>query len=161
MNLDQSKLRFLWVAAIALCCFAGTLFITHPEVSATSSTSVSGLATLRAMAQQSVPYQTAVANNKPTLLEFYANWCTTCQSMAPSLKQLHHRYGKAVNFVMLNVDDPQWMGEIEKYRVNGVPQLTFLKSDRQVAKTLVGRVPETILVQLFEQIQNPNANLET
>ncbi|MEO0886884.1 MAG: thioredoxin domain-containing protein, partial [Cyanobacteria bacterium J06648_10] len=39
-------------------------------------------ASLSDMAEQAVPLETAMANGKPTMIEFYANWCTSCQAMA-------------------------------------------------------------------------------
>lgn len=106
------------------------------------------------MAQQSVPYESALSNGKPTLVEFYADWCTSCQSLAPSISKFHEQYSSQVNFVMLNIDDPQWRQQIQEYQVMGVPQFFFIKSDRKVAKTRVGRVPESILAQLLEQLVN-------
>ncbi|MEO0853481.1 MAG: thiol:disulfide interchange protein, partial [Cyanobacteria bacterium J06648_11] len=36
---------------------------------------------LEALAQSSVPWELAQTNGKPTLLEFYADWCSTCKLM--------------------------------------------------------------------------------
>ncbi|MCS6812160.1 MAG: thioredoxin domain-containing protein, partial [Cyanobacteria bacterium] len=44
----------------------------------TQTTTVS----LDALAARSIPLEIALKNGKPTLIEFYANWCTTCQAMA-------------------------------------------------------------------------------
>ena len=106
------------------------------------------------MAQQSTPISVALANGKPSLVEFYADWCSTCQSLAPSLEKLHQQYGEEINFVMLNVDEPQWKEMIEEYQVTGVPQLTFLSRDRQLVQTLIGKVPETVIAQIFDQLSS-------
>ena len=155
MNLNQINWRWILATAIVLCSLVVFFFTNNAEVSSTRGSMVGGLATLRTMSQETVPYETAISNQKPTLLEFYANWCTTCQAMAPSLERLHQRYGKTVNFVMLNVDEPQWSQQIAQYGVTGVPQFTFLGRDRKPVKTLVGNIPETIFSTIFEQLQAP------
>lgn len=45
----------------------------------------SGAPSLSSLEKASVPLDTALANGKPTLLEFYANWCETCRESAPEV----------------------------------------------------------------------------
>ena len=70
---------------------------------------------LTALDEKSTPLEVALSNNKPTLMEFYANWCTVCQAMAPDIAQLEQQYADKVNFVMLNVDNTKWLPEMLKY----------------------------------------------
>jgi thiol-disulfide isomerase/thioredoxin len=154
MNSTQPKLRFYLLAGLFILVCGISFFLTRLDRAAATPLSPDGLISLREMAQQSVPYESALSNGKPTLVEFYADWCTSCQSLAPSISKFHEQYSSQVNFVMLNIDDPQWRQQIQEYQVMGVPQFFFIKSDRKVAKTLVGRVPESILAQLLEQLVN-------
>ncbi|NEP50084.1 MAG: thiol:disulfide interchange protein, partial [Moorea sp. SIO3C2] len=111
MNSEKGKLRAklsIVVGIITVVFAAGTFFLTRSDLSSLSTSTVAGLALIKTMVKQSVPYDVALSNNKPTLIEFYADWCTTCQSMAPILNKLHQQYGETVNWVMLNIDDPQW-----------------------------------------------------
>ncbi|MGF1493004.1 MAG: thioredoxin domain-containing protein [Microcoleaceae cyanobacterium] len=112
--------------------------------------SITQLATLKQLAQSATPYETALSNGKSTLIEFYANWCTTCQAMAPTLDQLHEEYNDRINFVMLNVDQPQWAGQVKQYQVTGVPHWVVLNSYQDVVFTEVGKVPKQILEQAFD-----------
>jgi thiol-disulfide isomerase/thioredoxin len=155
MDNTQPKRRFyLWAGLFIILFCSISFFLTRLDRAAASPSSPGGLVALGEMAQQSVPYESALNNGKPTLLEFYANWCTTCQLLAPSISKFHDRYGEQVNFVMLDVDEPRWSQQMQQYRVVGVPQFFFMNSDRKVIKTLVGGVPETVLAQLFEKLVN-------
>lgn len=157
MDSTQPKRRFYLLVGLLIVLFCSiSFFLIRLDRAAASPSSPVGLIALRDMAQQSVPYESALSNEKPSLLEFYADWCTSCQSLAPSLAKFHEQYGSQVNFVMLNVDDPKWTQQMQEYQVVGVPQFFFMGSDRKVIKTLVGRVPEAILAQLFERLVNPS-----
>ncbi|WP_424103051.1 thioredoxin domain-containing protein [Moorena producens] len=155
MNSEKGKLRAklsIVVGIITVVFAAGTFFLTRSDVSSLSTSTVAGLALIKTMVKQSVPYELALSNNKPTVIEFYADWCTTCQSMAPILNKVHQQYGETVNWVMLNIDDPQWAKPIEKYRVTGVPQFTFLDSNQQETEILVGKIPETIITKVLQEL---------
>ncbi len=131
-----------------------TIFITHADVSADMGVPLSGLATMRSMAKISIPYEVAMTNNKPSLIEFYANWCTICQSLAPSLNNLHQKYGEKVNFVMLNVDEPIWREQIKNYGANSVPYLVFLTAEGEVKEVLVGKPPESAIEPILVSLNN-------
>lgn len=129
-----------------------TLVITRPAATVASFTPLSGLMTLKSMAAEAVPYGDAIASTKPTLIEFYADWCTTCQGMASTMADLHQQYGDTINFVMLDIDDPQWAGQVADYGASGVPQFTVLDAHHSEVNTWVGKVPKTILANVFDQL---------
>jgi len=60
---------------------------------------------LAQVVDQAVPYEMAVSNLRPTVIEFYADWCESCQSMAKDNYALEQQYGERINFVMLYVDN--------------------------------------------------------
>ncbi|MGD1950587.1 MAG: thioredoxin domain-containing protein [Leptolyngbyaceae cyanobacterium] len=129
-----------------------TWLITRPAAATTSFTPLSGLMTLKAMAGETMPYDVAIASPEPTFIEFYADWCTTCQGMSSIVADLHHQYGDSINFVMLDIDDPQWVSQIVDYGASGVPQFTLLDSHNSEVKTWVGKVPKSILTNVFDQL---------
>ena len=104
-------------------------------------------ASLSNMADVSVPLEKAMTNGKPTLIEFYANWCTSCQAMAGDLQQLKNEYQKDVNFVMLNVDNTKWLPEMLHYRVDGIPHFAFLDQTGSDAGTAIGEIPRAVLAE--------------
>ncbi len=102
-------------------------------------------ATLEAQAAKAVPIDVALSNGKPTFLEFYADWCTTCQAMADDLRDLKAGYGDRLNFVMLNVDNGRWLPEVLKYRVDGIPHFVFFDQTGAAIAETIGEQPKTIL----------------
>jgi thiol-disulfide isomerase/thioredoxin len=146
------NIRSLVVAILSFVFIAGIFWTTRMDGAATSTSSLTGLVAIKNMAQQSISYEIALANNKPTLLEFYADWCTTCQSMAPVLSKLHQEYGDRINFVMLNIDRPEWAQQLKQYGVTGIPQITFLDRGEEVVQTVVGRVPKTTLEEIMNKL---------
>ncbi|XHX78889.1 MAG: thioredoxin family protein [Stenomitos frigidus ULC029] len=104
-----------------------------------------GSGLLSTMAEEAVPLELALGNGKPTLMEFYANWCISCQAMAPDLEALKQEYGDRVNFVMLNVDNSKWLPEVLSYRVDGIPHFVFLGQDGNAIAQSIGEQPRSIM----------------
>lgn len=155
-NINKSPAKQSWRLWIALTvlplAMATAIMLTQPTANIVSMTPLSGLMTLKSMAAKAVPYDIALASQKPTLIEFYADWCTTCQSMSGTVDALHERYGDRLNFVMLDIDDPQWASQIETFGATGVPQFTLLDSRQHPVETWVGKVPKPVFSNVFDHL---------
>ena len=137
---------------VVTICAVVTFILPHWMSHRSPLSPVSGLRIQKILAQDSVPYQVALASGKPTLIEFYADWCSSCQSFAPTLKAVHEQVGDRVNVVMLDIDDPQWRKPIQQFHATGVPHLTLLDSDHSVAESWTGKVPQSLLLDRIESI---------
>jgi thiol-disulfide isomerase/thioredoxin len=104
-----------------------------------------GAVSLAAQAKQSVALEVALGNQKPTLMEFYADWCTTCQAMAADLAEIKQKYADRVNFVMLNVDNEKWLPEVMRYRVDGIPHFVYFNDRGESIAEAIGEQPIAIL----------------
>ncbi|PSB24491.1 thiol:disulfide interchange protein [filamentous cyanobacterium Phorm 46] len=100
---------------------------------------------LTEMAKASAPLETALVNGKPTLMEFYADWCGSCQAMAKDLSEIKQKYAEPLNFVMLNVDNDKWLPEITKYRVDGIPHFVYLNNKGSKIAETIGEMPRNIM----------------
>lgn len=107
---------------------------------------------LASLDEESTSLEVAISNGKPSFMEFYANWCTVCQAMAPDISQLKQQYGESVNFVMLNVDNTKWLPEILKYRVDGIPHFVFLNSQGEAIAQTIGQQPRTYMATNLEAL---------
>lgn len=105
----------------------------------------SGSVSLANLAAASTPLEVATTNGKPSMIEFYADWCTVCQKMAPDIAQLEKQYTDKVNFVMLNVDNNKWLPDILKYRVDGIPHFVFLNKTGESVAQAIGDQPHTVM----------------
>ncbi|MBD2440407.1 thioredoxin family protein [Nostoc sp. FACHB-110] len=104
------------------------------------------------LGKNSLPLDVALSNGKPSIVEFYADWCTVCQKMAPDIAQLEQQYADKANFVMLNVDNTKWLPEMLKYRVDGIPHFVFLSKDGKDIAQAIGDVPRTIMASNIEAL---------
>jgi len=77
------------------------------------------------LAKNSLEPDIALSNGKPTVFEFYADWCEACKEMAPDMVNAERLNSSKIDIVLLNVDNSKWFDLIDKYDVNGIPQLTF------------------------------------
>ncbi|MDX1977293.1 MAG: thioredoxin family protein [Pseudanabaenaceae cyanobacterium bins.68] len=149
-----SKFSNILVAIAAVCLGTLLFFSTRQSQSQVS---------LEALAQRSTAYEQAIANPKPTLIEFYADWCTSCQSMAADNLALQQEYGDRLNFVMLNVDNTKWLPEMERFQVDGIPHFVYLDRQNQVLGNAIGVIPKQILASNLDAMiaQSPLPHLES
>lgn len=97
-------------------------------------------APLDRLARQSLDLHTALSDGKPTLVEFYADWCEACRAMAPAMETIEHDHRGNLDIVLLNVDNPRWQPELDRYAVNGIPHLElFDASGADVGRSLGAR----------------------
>ena len=106
---------------------------------------------LKSFGESSVDPEIAFKNNKPTFLEFYAEWCEVCKEMAPKVSALKEEYEKDINFVFLNVDNQKWDKYIRKFAVNGTPQVNLFDRKGNLISTFIGKQEE---LKIRESIDN-------
>ena len=106
---------------------------------------------LKSFGELSVDPEIAFTNDKPTFLEFYAEWCEVCKEMAPQVSAFKDEYEKDINFVFLNVDNQKWGNYIQKFAVNGIPQVNLFDKKGNLISTFIGKQDE---MKIRESINN-------
>ncbi len=116
---------------------------------------------LRSFGELSVDPEIAFKNNKPTFLEFYAEWCEVCKEMAPKVSSLKEAYENDINFVFLNVDNQKWDNYIRKFEVNGIPQVNLFDENGNLISTFIGKQDEKTIRESLSYLKGePKSNEE-
>ncbi|MDP4152686.1 MAG: thioredoxin [Bacillota bacterium] len=90
-------------------------------------------------------------NNKPVVVDFYADWCGPCKMIAPILENIATNRETEVDVVKINVDN---FGEIAmKYGIMSIPTLMYFKSGEPKQKT-VGYIPENEINAKIDNLVN-------
>ena len=108
---------------------------------------------LKKFGESSVDPEIAFKNNKPTFLEFYAEWCEVCKEMAPKVSALKEEYDKDINFVFLNVDNQKWDNYIRKFQVNGIPQVNLFDREGNLISSFIGKQNEMTISNAIDQLK--------
>lgn len=91
-------------------------------------------------------FETQIADDKLTVVDFTASWCGPCQNIAPFYEELSQKYPNAT-FVKVDVDDGEAVAE--KYGINSMPTFHFYIKGERVAE--FSGASQQMLVETIEK----------
>jgi thioredoxin 1 len=83
-------------------------------------------------------------NDKPVLVDYWAEWCGPCKMVAPVLEAIAEEHGDKLDIVKLNVDENPVV--TQRYGILNIPTLGVFKNG-EVVKELVGARSKSALLR--------------
>ncbi len=84
----------------------------------------------------------------PVLVDFWAEWCSPCRRLTPTVEALAKELSGKVVFGKMNVDENP--GVPGKFNIRGIPTLMLFKEGKLV-ESVVGLVGKEDLKRLIER----------
>ena len=83
----------------------------------------------------------------PVLVDYWAEWCGPCKSIAPILDEVSVAYNGRLQIAKMNVDENREVPS--KFGIRGIPTLMLFK-DGELAATKVGALSKAQLVAFID-----------
>jgi thioredoxin 1 len=96
----------------------------------------------------STKFSDIINSEKPTLVDFYAEWCGPCKTMKPILDDLKNKVGDKATIIKIDVDKNP--NASNAYKVQGVPTLILFQKG-EVKWRQSGVVSASNLEQIINQ----------
>jgi thioredoxin len=85
---------------------------------------------------------------KPAIIDFYADWCGPCKSIAPVLEELSDQYKEQI--VVYKIDTDKELELSSLFGIRSIPTLLFIPVDGN-PMVQKGALPKNILQQVIEE----------
>jgi len=94
-------------------------------------------------------YDLILKSEKLTLVDFWAEWCAPCKTIAPVLKELAGQFQEELLVGKILADDNN--DTFVEYNIRNVPTLLFFKDGKVVGKH-VGGVSKSTLIDKINSL---------
>lgn len=71
-------------------------------------------------------FKDLINEDRPVLIDFYADWCGPCKSLAPIIQEIKNDQGEEIRVIKINVDKNQPLSQ--HLKVSGIPTLMIYKN---------------------------------
>jgi thioredoxin 1 len=89
------------------------------------------------------------AGDKPCLVDFYADWCGPCKTVAPILEELSGEYDGKLNIYKVNTDQEQELASV--FGIQSIPSLLFVPVEGQ-PQMAMGALPKDTFKKAIKDV---------
>lgn len=93
-------------------------------------------------------FEEIIAQDQPTLVDFYATWCGPCKMQEPILKDVKERIGTSATILKIDIDKNPALANL--YQVKSVPTLIIFKN-KEIRWRQSGVFPANELERLLKE----------
>jgi thioredoxin len=86
---------------------------------------------------------------KPCIIDFYADWCGPCKSVAPVLEELSVDFNDKINVFKINTEIEQELASV--FGIKSIPSFLFVPVSGQ-PQMAVGALPKDTFVKAFKDV---------
>lgn len=85
-------------------------------------------------------------NERPVVVDFYADWCQPCKRLEPILRNIAHYYQGEVDFYRINVDENSDIADV--FQIRSIPYLLICPLEGE-PKNVMGLYPEQEYIRVI------------
>ncbi len=85
----------------------------------------------------------------PAIIDFYANWCAPCKTIAPILEELKEEYGDKLDIYKVNTEEERELSSV--FGIQSIPSLLFIPKEGQ-PQMAMGALPKETFKQAISEV---------
>ncbi|MCK4993291.1 MAG: thioredoxin, partial [Bacteroidales bacterium] len=85
----------------------------------------------------------------PAIIDFYADWCAPCKTIAPILEELQAEYGEKLNIYKVNTEEQKELAGV--FGIQSIPSLLFIPKEGQ-PQMAMGALPKETFKQAISEV---------
>ena len=86
---------------------------------------------------------------KPALIDFYADWCGPCKTVAPIIEELSLEYTGKMDIYKINTEEERELASV--FGIQSIPSLLFIPKEGQ-PQMAMGALPKDTLKKAFKEV---------
>jgi thioredoxin 2 len=89
------------------------------------------------------------------VIDFWADWCGPCKTMAPVFESLAAEFEPMVRFAKVDTDAEKDLAQY--FRIQSIPTLSLIRSQREVARSSGAMFAGDLRRWLYEALSKPDS----